>query len=120
MLECERSTTLQHSQYPRPHRLPYLCKTSVYMSSSIRSLPYCPPQHASAFPGHTFSLVVRWVAQGKTITFGIRSPEEGSDLRSVELERTFPSTENPVVYALKVRPQGKKTTQKNVERTLQV
>ncbi|CAM9993561.1 unnamed protein product [Ascophyllum nodosum] len=45
--------------------------------------------------------------QGKTITFGIRSPEEGSDLRSVELERTFPSTENPVVYALKEQGEHK-------------
>lgn len=40
--------------------------------------------------------------QGKTVTFELRSPEAGSKTRSVELDRTFPSTENPVVYRVKV------------------
>lgn len=41
--------------------------------------------------------------QGKTITFELRSPDEGSSMRKVVLDRTFPATENPVLYAVKVR-----------------
>lgn len=42
------------------------------------------------------------VTQGKTVKFELRSPEAGSETRLVELDRTFPSTENPVVYRVKV------------------
>eukprot|EP00904_Undaria_pinnatifida_P001332 jgi/Undpi1/1119/HiC_scaffold_10.g04581.m1 len=43
--------------------------------------------------------------QGKTVTFEIRGPEDGSDTRKVELDRTFPATENAVLYGIK--DQGK-------------
>lgn len=42
------------------------------------------------------------VVQGKTITFEIQSPEVGAKVRKVELNRTFPAVQDPVVYALKV------------------
>eukprot|EP00752_Nemacystus_decipiens_P007225 g6466.t1 len=45
--------------------------------------------------------------QGKTVTFELRSPEAGSETRSVELDRTFPSTENPVVYRVKEQGEHK-------------
>ncbi|CAM9625897.1 unnamed protein product [Ectocarpus fasciculatus] len=45
--------------------------------------------------------------QGKTVKFELRSPEAGSETRSVELDRTFPSTENPVAYRVKTQGEHK-------------
>lgn len=42
--------------------------------------------------------------QGKTVTFELRRPEEGSETRFVQLDRTFQAIENPVAYSVKVLP----------------
>ena len=48
-----------------------------------------------------------WI-QGKTVTFEIRGPENGSETRKVELDRTFPATENAVLYGVKASHEGER------------
>lgn len=45
--------------------------------------------------------------EGKTLTFEIQGPEPGAEVRKVELDRTFPAVQDPIVYALKDQGQHK-------------
>ena len=88
------------------------CVVLGFVSSIVFSLAGKEHQKIGELEGHlTLCVVQKYLSplfvrpvatQGKTVTFELRSPEAGWGTRSVELDRTFPSTENPVLYRVRV------------------